>query len=181
MTWDEWDRRALLAHMVGLAHWGADAEQVARHPQLAVDLAGAAAAVQAYYDGDPHPRSASTAAADDDDDPAVALRARADEAGGFLAVPAGEVRAAVALKELTLGQSLGVYSLGVLPAPDRLPAADAALVVLYPELSAVGDILRTAAAVAAGEARGRTWPVTVEARITGDRQAGAPHLMDRMP
>jgi hypothetical protein len=177
-NWDDWAGGTLLSHLVSCAHWVADADQCARHRQLAIDLAAVAAEVQRRYDGGPRPRG--TVAADDDDRAAV-LRSRVDDAGGFLAVPAGEVRDAFADPEFTLAQCLGMHSLGVHPAPARLPD-DEALVVLYPELSAVGDILRTSAAVAAGEITGRpTWPTEVEARITGDRTAGLPHVVDYMP
>lgn len=160
-----WSAHALLSYLISNTVYGADPEQCARYPQLPFDIAEAGSAVQRRYDGDwirvdPDLHT--------DPDPMVRLRARADAAGGYLAVPLGEVREACADDNgLTIDQVLGAYALGVLPAADRLTGtADDVRVVLYPCLSPVGAILHTAARQAAGELVGRpTWPTAVEARM----------------
>lgn len=101
-----------MAHLVSLAGWVAEGES-AQQRGLAVDLAGAAAEVQAAYDSGGSPRPAVVA----DYDPALVLRFRADTAGGFLAAPAGEVRAAFGGRGLTPA----VDHLPMIPPPARAP------------------------------------------------------------
>ncbi|MEV5204432.1 hypothetical protein [Streptomyces sp. NPDC053720] len=163
---EDWGTRALLSYLTSNVPYGADPEQCARYPQLTLDIAEAGAAVQRRYDGEPWIRVDPDLRTDPD--PMVRLRARADAAGGYLAVPLGEVREACADDDgLTLDQVLGAYALGVLPAADRLTGtADDVRVVLYPCLSPVGEILRTAARQTAGELVGQpTWPTAVEAQM----------------
>ncbi|MFJ4577616.1 hypothetical protein ACIP4W_41010 [Streptomyces sp. NPDC088846] len=160
-----WSSAALLSYLTSNLAYGADPEQCARYPHLTPDIAEAGAAVQRRYDGE---RTRVDPDLHTDPDPMVRLRARADAAGGYLAVPLGEVREACADDDgLALDQVLGAYALGVLPAAGRLTGtADDVRVVLYPCLSPVGEILRTAARQAAGELVGQpTWPTAVEAQM----------------
>ncbi|MEU8545313.1 hypothetical protein AB0C52_35820 [Streptomyces sp. NPDC048717] len=147
--------------------YGADPDQCARHPQLAIDIAEAGAAIQRRYDGDePWIRPAPDLFTDPD--PVVRLRARADRDGGYLAVTLREVREACTYDDgLTIDQVLGAYALGMLPeARWMADTADDVRVVLYPCLSPVGQILYTAARIAAGDLVGvRTWPTAVLAQM----------------